>query len=408
MEKESAYPRRPMEAPPMEAQPLMDPFVYDPTIIYEPSLTYEPVLNDLAWDVMPTQQRQLIHEPSTHQAPSISQAQPVQPTLVESLKDTSDRGTISPACTACRERHLKCDGAQPICSRCMNTSQDCQYVQSRRGRRPPRIKSQASLRAPSLQSATSDSKKETLDFSEPAPRRKDRPTGITIETSQDSNHSLGSSEENKDMALTNRRFQNRSPGSSSPHEHSSSKLRELYYTYFNDAHPILVPQTYFNSISKSLPISISSVIDYIGACYSSSVDQNKLRETLESTVFSASRERNGHTVQALVLLAIAQHSTDLADQACQTLDSAIDLALELGMNKNLYRCDCCNDNAILRESWHRTWWELYITDGILAAVHMKPSFRLHSQSADVPLPCEESVYKAGLGPVSERLHYHVS
>ncbi|MCJ1317182.1 hypothetical protein MMC15_002505 [Xylographa vitiligo] len=402
MDEESAYPRRPMDVSPLEPQPHMEPYIYDHTLIYEPILNYETTLNDLAWNIMPPQQSQSqsSHQPPTIQAQSTSHPQPVIQTPLDIPKDASDRGTISPACTACRERHLKCDGTQPACSRCLNAGQDCQYVRSRRGHRPSRKKSEPSLRAPSRQSAGSDSKRDAVDSSEQAPPRKDRPAAISIETSQDSIYSFGTPEEHKDkdMALTRRRVQNRSPGPISPHEHSSSKLQELYYTYFNDAHPILIPQLHFNAVSKSLPPTICAVIDYIGACYSGSVDQNKLRDALEAKVFSASRERNGHTVQALVLLAIAQHSTDLAHQACQTLDSAIDLALELGMNKNFYRCDCCTDSAILRESWRRTWWELYITDGILAAVHMKPSFRLHNEPADVALPCEEAVYKAGLGP----------
>ncbi|MCJ1281608.1 hypothetical protein MMC26_000928 [Xylographa opegraphella] len=389
-----------MEASALEPQSLLEPYIYDPTLIYEPTLNYEATLSDLAWNMMPVQQSQSTYHPPTTQAQSTSYPQPVVQTPVENPKDASERGTISPACTACRERHLKCDGVQPVCSRCLNAGQDCQYVRSRRGHRPPRQKGEPIVRPQSKQSAGSDSKKEAVESSEQTPPRKDRPPALSVETSRDSNYSFGASEEqkDKDMALTRRRAQNRSPGPVSPHEHSSSKLRELYYTYFNDAHPILIPQLHFNAISKSLPPTICAVIDYIGACYSGSVDQKKLRDALEAEVFSASRQRNGHTVQALLLLAIAQHSTDLAHQACQTLDSAIDLALELGMNKNFYRCDCCTDSVILRESWRRTWWELYITDGILAAVHMKPSFRLHSEPAEVALPCEEAVYKAGPGP----------
>ena len=383
----------------------MEHFIYDPTLIYEPTLNYETTLNDLTWNIMPPQQSQSSCHPPTIQAQSTSRPQPVVQAPTQNPKDALERGTISPACTACRERHLKCDGDQPACSRCLNADQDCQYVRSRRGHRPPRKKTEPSLQAQPKRSAGSDSKREGVDSSEQAPSRIARPAAISIETSQGSNYSFGTSEEHndKDMALTRQRVQNHSPGPISPHEHSSSKLQELYYTYFNDAHPILIPQLHFNAVSKSLPPTVCAVIDYIGACYSRLVDQNKLREALEAKVFSASRERNGHTVQALLLLAIVQHSTDLAHQACQTLDSAIDLALELGMNKNIYKCDCCIDSAILRESWRRTWWELYVTDGILAAVHMKPSFRLHNEPADVALPCEEAVYKAGPGPVNRQL-----
>lgn len=400
MDNDATYPRRPVE--PMEHFIYGPNLTYEPSLTYDPTLNYEPILGDLAWNIMPPHQAQSISqpEPMPMRQPT-SQAQPVAQTLVDIPKDASERGTISPACTACRERHLKCDGVQPACSRCISTTQDCVYVRSRRGHRPTRKKSEPSLKTQSKQPTETDSRRGTLDStSDQSPSEQEHSLGVHTQIGEKNTQETLGSEERRDMALSHPRLQSKSLAPPLSSEHASAKLQELYYTYFHDAHPILIPKAHFNSFSGTLPASITAVIDYIGACFSDSVDQNRLRDILEATVFSASRQRNGHTVQALLLLAIAQHSTDLAHQACQTLDSAINLALELGMNKNFYRCGCCIDNPILRESWRRTWWELYVIDGMLAAVHQKSSFRLHSQQADLPLPCEESVFKAGPGPVS--------
>jgi hypothetical protein len=40
---------------------------------------------------------------------------------------------VSVACTSCRERHLKCDAASPICLRCKDEGRECIYIKSRRG-----------------------------------------------------------------------------------------------------------------------------------------------------------------------------------------------------------------------------------------------------------------------------------
>lgn len=40
---------------------------------------------------------------------------------------------VSRACLACRSRHLKCDGLEPICKRCLKANRECNYVKSNRG-----------------------------------------------------------------------------------------------------------------------------------------------------------------------------------------------------------------------------------------------------------------------------------
>ncbi|KAH8724984.1 hypothetical protein GQ44DRAFT_799209 [Phaeosphaeriaceae sp. PMI808] len=44
------------------------------------------------------------------------------------------------------------------------------------------------------------------------------------------------------------------------------------------------------------------------------------------------------------------------------------------------------------ESMRRTWYELYVLDGCIAAFQRKPSFEMNSVHADVLLPCEDRLY----------------
>jgi hypothetical protein len=71
---------------------------------------------------------------------------------------------------------------------------------------------------------------------------------------------------------------------------------------------------------------------------------------------------------------------------------AVDMALELGMNRQEFSVNNGEGCNVLEESWRRTWWELYVIDGLLAAIHQRNTFRLYNIPTDVPLPCEEVDY----------------
>ena len=324
---------------------------------------------------------------ATLEFPGSWEAMP-RPHIDLSPKNLSDKGILSPACTACRERHLKCDGNQPTCSRCQSTEQSCVYVKSRRGHRPSRKK-------------TDDTVTEALD----ARIRADQalvdeqalyqPSRLGSMTKMHGlvDGSSGLARKKQELSLSSYRSL---PNLHVQSGHASSKLHELYYTHFHDAHPILIPEIHFRALSSTLPACIIAIVEFIGASFSTSVNKTNVSNKLAAAQVNATtRTMSGHMVQALLLLAIAQHSMDLPMEALPTLDAAIDMAIELGMNSDDFKCDCCNDTPIIRESWRRTWWELYVVNGILAAVHMKTFFRLHTQEALVALPCEESVYQTG-------------
>ncbi len=51
----------------------------------------------------------------------------------ESHSSSEDQSCVAAACTACRSKHLKCDGSIP-CARCRSRGSHCQYLKSQRGR----------------------------------------------------------------------------------------------------------------------------------------------------------------------------------------------------------------------------------------------------------------------------------
>src|SRR2546421_10828823 len=68
------------------------------------------------------------------QTPTLPSSQP-QPSLQGAYPTVSRVGSrVTLACIPCRTRHLRCDAAPPICSRCRLENKPCSYAKSRRGR----------------------------------------------------------------------------------------------------------------------------------------------------------------------------------------------------------------------------------------------------------------------------------
>ncbi|KAG0647330.1 hypothetical protein D0Z07_7331 [Hyphodiscus hymeniophilus] len=103
---------------------------------------------------------------------------------------------------------------------------------------------------------------------------------------------------------------------------------------------------------------------------------------------------NGFTVQALLLLAISIHCNNGFELARSLLDKTTSIALEIGMQFKYFAITHSNGDYVLEESWRRTWWGLYVVDGIFQAIQRSNYFALWVVQADVDLPCEESQYSS--------------
>ena len=168
---------------------------------------------------------------------------------------------------------------------------------------------------------------------------------------------------------------------------------QLYYQGFHRSHPFIIPRKALNTpLSSRIPQSTLSIMRYIGAHY---YPDPKFKEMFRNSAYAGLSDGtifNGFRVQNMLLLAIVDHAQGNEDNAHQTIQTAITIALELGMNRASFALENGSGCPIMEESWRRTYWELYVINGMLAAIRDKSSVILHTQEAEIGLPCEESVY----------------
>ncbi|TVY13805.1 hypothetical protein LARI1_G008680 [Lachnellula arida] len=299
-----------------------------------------------------------------------------QPSTTTQNQEPAPRGGIrvSLACIPCRSRHVKCGAEVPNCSRCQQDDKPCFYAKSRRGMRdrnaPRKKSSQGGKASPVLGNQVI---------------RDHNAMSYATGTSSSESYTGPSSETST------------SPSSSSSKPVSPRRLVDLYYNFFYKAHPFVLPRYYFFNRLENDPESLKhlrAVIQYIGSLYAPDIPSAEHRELALSQLDLPNLPANGFTVQTLLLTALALHCDDEMDRAREVLDRAIYLALELRMNSrefaNLER------DAVLAESWRRTYWGLIVTDSMIAGITRAPSFVLYAVNADVELPCEYHDYTSGM------------
>ncbi|KAF7557417.1 hypothetical protein G7Z17_g732 [Cylindrodendrum hubeiense] len=169
----------------------------------------------------------------------------------------------------------------------------------------------------------------------------------------------------------------------------------LFYANFHVAHPFLVPRGLY--FSQHYPSFLRLVVHLIGCHFSGTA----CSETLESIAYKAIKkaQEDGQTgfvlVQALLLFSIALHARNDFNKSVSSLSQAVSLAIELGMYRKDFAFIHGSGSPVLEESLRRTWWELFVTDGFMAALQHRTSFRCYTVETDVPLPCDEEMYVEG-------------
>lgn len=151
------------------------------------------------------------------------------------------------------------------------------------------------------------------------------------------------------------------------------------------------------ALRKERPMDcLEAAMRYVGSFYVEQASTTALGLEAERLAYHMDCPKDGFRVQALLILAIGLDGYTYQEKALQILIDAQNLALEMGMDKREFASMNGNGSTFLEESWRRTWWELYVVDGMIAGVHQKSSFRLNEISADVLLPCEEREYVSGV------------
>ncbi|CZS92637.1 related to Zn(II)2Cys6 transcriptional activator [Rhynchosporium agropyri] len=308
-----------------------------------------------------------------------------------------ERATVPSACVQCRSKHLKCDGLQP-CSRCSSNSFECEYVRSRRGFKGPRRNG-----THNKASAISAHSAGPVDMSCPLVH----PNGLRGL----SNAANGLVMPADDRLITLPRSVNLplfdigqevvafDPKTLPSGLDMKERCIEAFFFHFYPAHPFTLPRSNHFALRKERPIEcLEAAMCYVGSFYVPQAPTKALGLEAERSVYHTDCPRDGFRVQAMLILTIGLDGYTFQEKALQILLDAQDLALEIGMNKRDFASVRGFFSDILQESWRRTWWELYITDGMIAGVHQKSNFRMKEIPADVLLPCEEIEYVSGQIP----------
>lgn len=279
------------------------------------------------------------------------------------------------ACLACRSRHMKCDSVDPKCTRCQLDEKPCVYTKSRRGG------------SHKVSSPTQDSTKRAF------PGTSTASSGRT--PGMDTDH--GSLESvNSVPTIDSFVFCDLLDTAS---ERQGQDLIGSFYEYFYPTHPFCLPRAHLLSRRNTNTSSFEHLLptmEYIGSVYNGNNDTDQCKHLADQVLFSENLPANAFSVQALVLFALARHCSDEYDVADVCIDKAIDIALSIGMDRREFAALNGGGDAVLEESWRRTWWMLYISDATFAAIGHRAHHRLEHIKFKVDLPCEDWDYESGV------------
>ena len=305
------------------------------------------------------------------------------------------------ACIACRRAHMKCNGTGTgSCPRCTERGTNCVWVESRRGYKPSKREPSS---VPSEDSEATSSSNPTF---QPRPNgsrnQKLQPPSVQLEMNVQagSDNMLPLQGEFFDSYGYDGYFlPTPDPSIQSGlqlHETRASNsdgndvLLDLFYKFFFPSHPFVLPQR----MRSRSPEFLKAVLRFGGSHFVSHGGRDALKGAAISQI-TLSAPDNGFKVQALALLAMISFSRNEQEEGQAYLTQAIDLALWLGLNKADFAVRFGNNDPTMEESWRRTWWDLFIVEGLISCFTGKlDSSRLRSIITDVPLPGHCEAYDA--------------
>lgn len=297
------------------------------------------------------------------------------------------------ACLPCRSRHLKCDGKKPCCDRCSDTNNQCHYAQSRRGgldraalaERRQRLTMGANTRLATQRSPEQETAWQSQDAAGFCPELVPHHEHIDLDliTPADSG-------ETPLQAVNNAYSINM----------ETDPLLDSYYKTFHICHPFVLPRSHLNRLCQDprrqqefAPLIAS--LRLIGNIYKEHELSNPLKEQLETSITQAG-DLNPFLVPCRLLYSMALFWHEYKHESKSQMDMANKLAIELQMFRLEFAAAHDADDPVLRESWRRTWWMLYIVEAYYAGTLGTMNFRAITIDATVELPCDESDYESGV------------
>ncbi|KAL6912961.1 hypothetical protein FSST1_010721 [Fusarium sambucinum] len=341
--------------------------------------------------------------------------------------------SVPAACLACRSKHLKCDGVNP-CSRCLTSGSDCVYVASRRGYKGPRRNttqkvtkrpspSPGQSRAPSRSGDGPMSLRSThspFPVSSQSPSLGTDPTFLTpymgddmwssplptpfldpalatsssMETDTSFFQPYGTSDPSNDMFNLFANQHHESIPTQTAIPTFAEHCIDYFYNYFHAAHPFVLPKEALLRIRHETALEpVVAAMRWIGSLYIPACPhRGQLFQEAHQLIYKHDRRKDGFLVQALLLLLICLDGQGLQEKAREIMSEVETIAIEIGLNTISFANIHGRGTVVMEESWRRTWWELFVIDGLIAGIHKKTNFPLFDFVSEVALPCEEYQY----------------
>lgn len=170
---------------------------------------------------------------------------------------------------------------------------------------------------------------------------------------------------------------------------------ESFYYHFHASHPFVLPKVFLLQVSKEPPAApLLAAIAWVGSIFieTGKAVRDRLFDEAFALLHHPQRSVDGFLVQAMMLLIVGLDGSCQQEKARHILNDAETLALELGLNSREFASLHGRGIPVVEESWRRTWWDLYVIDGMISGVHRATNFLLFDVPAGVALPCEEEQY----------------
>ncbi|EHK20126.1 uncharacterized protein TRIVIDRAFT_124610, partial [Trichoderma virens Gv29-8] len=330
----------------------------------------------------------------------------------------SSGSRVSLACLPCRTRHVRCDAKKPRCARCCEEDKECSYAKSRRGGLDRAAlaarRNQAALAAARNggQLSPAGSNDGGIGGDVMIGRRESQ------SQSQSQLHVLSSGLTPRHPAIDPSLYTPPDDSWSSPSVtlpsadmHSVNITRDafidVYYNCFHRYHPCVLPRRFLERYLQD-PIRqdelrpLVYVMRFIGSIYLSSHQPSLRPKCLELEELAASAIAQVPTsscsffmVQCHTIFSASMYWRGNTAKSRHHMDTAIQLALDMGMHHREFAADHGDGDAVLEESWRRTWWQVYIIDAYYSAIKRNVSFATFNVKATTDLPCEEEEYERG-------------
>lgn len=173
---------------------------------------------------------------------------------------------------------------------------------------------------------------------------------------------------------------------------------DAFYHFFFPGHPFVLPRPVLLSVAKETTTDIThlmAAMRYVGSLYiDAGPTRSRLLDEAIRLAYRPNCPKDGFLVQTLMMLIIGLDGNCEQEQARQHLAKCETISVEIGLNQRTFATIHGRGDPVFEESWRRTWWDLFVIDGMVAGVHRMTNFLLFDIPANVALPCEEHQYLA--------------